>query len=272
MFFTSECSSINKLLWEYTDGSLAQSDLEHVEAHLRGCEACRREAESYRQTVALMSQFRQEAVPVSRKGWRDLEARLDAASRTPRRSLIPTLVWSGGLVAAATLLLLFVTPGSRLMHPNSTVQVTPGPVAIEPTHSHSAAPHHGQPSEVATAGDPDTSPLATDRMDGGMETSSHGFPNPLIHRSRPPMGRFASNRHTALTVIGPRPHNLPPARDTASNLNVDGGTPQEVRRADYVLPPAASSDDDHVNVIDTVASSSSGTSSGSDGTEEQHPW
>lgn len=60
----SECGRIQEMLSPYIDGELNPADREKVERHIEGCDACRQELESLRETVGLLQ--RVEMVPSPR--------------------------------------------------------------------------------------------------------------------------------------------------------------------------------------------------------------
>lgn len=107
MWGFTDCRHVSEMLWNYTAHRLSEQEVERVERHLTGCGACRAEAEAYRRTVDALSDLRKGPVPDSRRGWRELEARLVSSenSRMSSRSpWTPALTW--GAVAAAALVLV----------------------------------------------------------------------------------------------------------------------------------------------------------------------
>ena len=78
MFFTSDCRQVRDLLWDLASDTVIGSDRERVEAHVARCETCRTELEAYRNTISLMAEFKQDPLPESRLGWRDVERRVIA--------------------------------------------------------------------------------------------------------------------------------------------------------------------------------------------------
>jgi anti-sigma factor RsiW len=68
-----------EVLSAYFDGELPVEDRRHVEAHLRGCAACRAALREYHGTSALLHTLA--AQPVPEKLGRDLRRRLPTAAK-----------------------------------------------------------------------------------------------------------------------------------------------------------------------------------------------
>ena len=113
MWRNTDCRTVSELLWNYAAARLPEQEVELVEQHLVGCGPCRAEADAYRLTVDAVEGMRRDPIPQSRRGWRELEARLLAPPvRRPFFGKIqwgfPQLAWGGA--AAAVLLFLVYLP------------------------------------------------------------------------------------------------------------------------------------------------------------------
>src|ERR1051325_715359 len=107
MWGKQECNTVSMLLWDYAANRLYGDEAEMVEAHLQSCAACRAQADEYRQTISLVTAYRQKGVPQSRSSWHDLRHQLEVQERrlTPRWSLrLNSLAWAGATFAAVLLL------------------------------------------------------------------------------------------------------------------------------------------------------------------------
>jgi len=76
------CRDVADLILAYLEGTLAPGERQALEAHIADCPNCLRFLKTYRETVALGQQLREEAVPS------DVRDRLEAflRSRLPRSS------------------------------------------------------------------------------------------------------------------------------------------------------------------------------------------
>lgn len=132
-----DCREIEPLLWNYAARTLPEQEIERVEAHLGACASCRQQAEEYRMTVVLSSDFRERLVPESETGWMQMRAQIEALQEpSPVRTLRPrwTLpVWSGAALAAAAVALFFLRSGPPTKPvPAVDISPLPGVAAITP--------------------------------------------------------------------------------------------------------------------------------------------
>jgi anti-sigma factor RsiW len=85
-----KCSGTARSLGEYLDGTVSRRRRRAVEAHLRGCGACRRELESLRRTLALLSDLpRRELSDNFEAALRTRLEGMQPASRPARRGWLP---------------------------------------------------------------------------------------------------------------------------------------------------------------------------------------
>jgi anti-sigma factor RsiW len=76
------CREVVELLTDYTEGVLAHSEHERVEAHLQSCPDCTAYVEQLRTTIGVLGRLREENVPqgvldelvVTFRGWKLHEA------------------------------------------------------------------------------------------------------------------------------------------------------------------------------------------------------
>jgi hypothetical protein len=122
------CEETRPKLDEYVDGELAPADLHALELRLAGCAACREEERALRSLLA-----RAAALPRQVRPDRDLWPGIAEEIGRPRRLLAfptPTLAWTGGLAAAAALLVAVLAgrdPSSGVPTPG-----TAGPASASP--------------------------------------------------------------------------------------------------------------------------------------------
>lgn len=262
MFFTSDCSQVRKLLWELASGTVTGSVYEHAEAHLARCEACRSELDSYQNTISLMTGYKRDAVPVSRLGWRDIERRVasqESGARGWTKPLMMRLAMGGGSLALATVFVMFV------------MQVNMNPRGVHTPLSITQPNGNDSPTDLVSAPEP---------------VDFHAMAGMLAFTEMPPIDDAAiaplrpAPPHVGYRLVvrsGSAPSNARGPSSAllvaANEMNVDGGSPVQPLRPDYVLASASSGNDDDQNrryIIDVVAAS--GPSSASDGSEESHPW
>jgi hypothetical protein len=110
MWGFSECRAVSHLLWNYSADRLSADERALVERHVSICDACRAEADAYRQTVDALASMRRDGIPQSRRGWRELQTRLSepqvrAATSRSRWGL--PLAWSSFIAVAGALAVLF---------------------------------------------------------------------------------------------------------------------------------------------------------------------
>jgi hypothetical protein len=266
MFFTSDCRRVRDLLWDLASGTVSGGEGERAEAHVAGCEACRNELESYRNTISLMAEYKHDAVPQSQLGWRDVERRV-ASQRSDsvgwaKRPLMQ-FAMGGGSLALATAFVMFVMqanmnpPGVRA--PANSVQ-SQGKAAVGAGNDVVSAP---RPVDFSAM----TGMLAIMQMPPVDDSSVTAI------KTAQPHGGHALFAH--IGAVNPTPRrSASSAPQTAGNdVNIDGGSPVQALRPDYVLASASSGNDDDQNrryVIDVV--SNSGSSAAAEGSEESHPW
>jgi hypothetical protein len=259
MFFTSDCRQVRNLLWDLASGALTGSDCEHAEAHLARCAACRSEYESYRKTISLMSEYKRDAVPASRLGWRDVERRVasqGSGARSWAKRPVFQIAMGGGSLALATLFVMSV------MQANMNPVVVNSPVQIAKV----------SPNDSVSAPGPVDFPVMAG-MPALMEMPRVNDPSVTPIRSASPRAERALKRVSRI-VRNNRTSSSEPqvVSNDASAVNVDGGSPVPRLSPQYVLASASSGNDDDQNrhyVMDVVSTS---RSSGSDSAEESHPW
>ena len=95
-------AAASEKLLELAYGELPPREARVVEAHVAGCDACRAELSSIRETRALMAQLPSEPPPERGEAIVLAAAREAAAARRPR-PLLPTWLWAGtaGAMAAS---------------------------------------------------------------------------------------------------------------------------------------------------------------------------
>lgn len=120
---------------DWIDGLLEADEAAAVEAHVRGCEACAREAAWLKAEAELFARRRQEQAPLSPELWRGVEERLAAGSLATPVEPVPLkrarLRWTVALpfaMAAAAALLVLVRPTPPLVSraPNEARDQAPG--------------------------------------------------------------------------------------------------------------------------------------------------
>jgi hypothetical protein len=90
------CQAVAPHLLEYASGHLTPQDEERVQQHLNHCASCRRDAENYRQALALAHKAQQQPFPASQTNWQTLRMRLvqeQTAPTLPRRTVSPRFAW-----------------------------------------------------------------------------------------------------------------------------------------------------------------------------------
>lgn len=167
--FRTECRTVQRALWDYTNHRLPEGVLEKVEHHLPTCEACRHELKSLRQAQHVLTSYKSEPVPVQRTDWSDLQQRLltegnapalraafqnDAREERPaesenraedRRRRRPGETWQGSLLYAGGFTAFLITAalgyrffpltGASARHeqPKAVVSAGPGPLEFAPS-------------------------------------------------------------------------------------------------------------------------------------------
>jgi hypothetical protein len=221
MLAKRECRQIYRLLWSYSERTLPENDRQRVEAHLRRCAACSRQAAAYRQTVDLMRAGRTERLEVPHATWQALRVRLERASppssgasaSEPDRTgaglealsaLLarrPLLAWGGAALAVALLIPLAIRArqareGERPAH--------------VPVTAHREPPPQSRFRQVVA-------PLGSGRV-GGTDTARRGLPaESLPHPKKAvPMPPVLAQRGLDRKVANPRDpavDTLTPARE-----------------------------------------------------------
>lgn len=268
MFFSRDCRRTKVLLWDVAVGSAADSDKARAEAHLAHCEACRAELESYRNTAILIASYRQQPVPVSHLGWRDVERRVSADptksigwARRPSSAVALQFGLGGGALAVTTLLVMLVMQANMnpsTAHSGSSAAESPGIAGV--THSDS-----GGLTGAETAG-----------VNSMLSTSLVQIPKfpegaaGTLRSARPQTGHSAVRLANLAPIVRSKPSTRPQSAGTDDEL--DGAGQRQALRPEYVLASASSGSEDDQNrryVIDVVSPSSS---SSTDASEESHPW
>ncbi len=275
MWMRSECSRLSVQLWDYAALRLSADDTALVERHLLQCRRCREEAESYRQTVGMLTAVRRQPVPASQSTWRGLQARLETPRHHPAsRSAdwLPRLTLAGaGTVLAA--MLLFVVTGSGLHRPASVRPYSTESARTTPSHEET------QIAEAKAAG-PEPSNLAIGDI---FESFLPGQPalvranvEPSV-RSTVPVHASHSRTHGRTNHWTARtgsvsPPTLPSEPYTAQ---LDGGdaTPNSTRHNFVMSPVTAQSEAEtspHYVIGSIPAGQATGasTSSNGDGSDE----
>ncbi len=119
---------VAELLSAYIDGEVTAAEQELVEAHLATCDVCGRDLATLRQTVALLGQLPQVAVP------RPFTLReSDVQPLRPVRSTWWHSGWLRGAVAAVAVLLCVAVGGGALLLERGLVgaPAAPAPVALQ---------------------------------------------------------------------------------------------------------------------------------------------
>lgn len=75
--FKRQCNRIRPDLWDYIAERLPEGTLEQIERHLATCKACRNETEGLRRAQNLLLEARLEEPPAPKRGWGELQARLE---------------------------------------------------------------------------------------------------------------------------------------------------------------------------------------------------
>ena len=90
------CQAVASYLLEYASGRLTPQDEKRVQQHLDQCASCRRDAENYRQALALAHKAQQQPFPASQTNWQTLRLRLVQEQTAPtvsRRPVSPRFAW-----------------------------------------------------------------------------------------------------------------------------------------------------------------------------------
>lgn len=101
-----DCQSIEKLLPDYLQHSLAETDARVVEEHVRDCQACREEVELWKGLASIPNE---KPSPMLRRNFdMMLEAYQQGRSRSPEHVSVSPWHWLRGFVPAAAALALIV--------------------------------------------------------------------------------------------------------------------------------------------------------------------
>lgn len=139
-----KCGGTTRCLGEYLDGTLSRRRRHAVEAHLRGCGACRRELESLRRTLVLLSDLPRRELSDNFEA--ALQARLAGMPPT-RRPAQPWLSLSRLAPSSAPYLRAPMPSETRRWAPLGALAFVAGALAVwnvQPPSS--GSPDHRQPS------------------------------------------------------------------------------------------------------------------------------
>src|SRR5579863_8453324 len=119
MWWSHECRSVARLLWDYGAERLPDPDRARVQSHIEQCRFCRREAEAYRRTVSLVASDRESKAPDMPAAWQALRVGLDAVRPLPparrSRAIRPSVAW---VLAAGILLVAGIATRWMLRSPS----------------------------------------------------------------------------------------------------------------------------------------------------------
>lgn len=145
MFHRDNCRWTSSRLWDYANAGLSERDKARIEAHVTKCASCRRDAEEYRTTSALMDAYRTRQPRAERDGWHELRSRLDAG-----RSQAPGLravLWAPALAVcgiAATACVCWVAAQTHGVNTPAEKTAWQRPAPPAPNRNN-AAPNAGAP-------------------------------------------------------------------------------------------------------------------------------
>lgn len=221
--FRRECAYVTHRLWDHATGRLAESEARRVDAHLAECAGCREESESYKAVTRTVAAYRQQPVPGSSDNWECLRARLETAPARPGgRSRVPASVWNGMVFAAIALASLMVYEGSSLSRGSGSLFMLKG-LQIDWPYSHA-------------------------------QTDQNAKPAPTVEPAQAATGDSASTQSRILTTQAISPPRRPdsgdrieqPASEPSASFvdyaGIDGAATPSGARKDYVIGPAAYSD------------------------------
>jgi hypothetical protein len=251
MWGFTECRTVSHLLWNYSANRLPADERELVERHLTTCDACRAEADAYRQAVDGLASMRRESIPQSRRGWRELQTRLSepqvraAASRAWWS--MPPLAW-GSFVA--------VLGAVAFMYFSKTLDTRMSIEPSAPTNAGGAAdqsagntapdahdPFNLDDTYIDTSPDPVAGPHASvgRRVRRAQVTASNinSSQHAYRHSVRLADARLSPGRSLAGSVHGPR---VAASQLDPRHLDGAGAVPSNEAR-DYVLAPVSTTSD-----------------------------
>lgn len=150
-FKQHECEAVSERLWNYAAGRLPAAETEQVERHLHRCKRCANEAAEFRQTVTLLTTYRDRPTPDSEATWSQLRSRLETPATANAAGLLsPTrrVSWFGleAALAGFALLALAAGIGGVLRHNHAveiaerTPDVRPAPFRFD-TRNSTVRPH-----------------------------------------------------------------------------------------------------------------------------------
>ena len=122
---TLDCELSRGLMFDYIDGVLAPSDKQRLEAHLEGCEACRRELKERREMLALVASAAYSA-PSSLYSSVMAEVEKtpqDAKILAPKLRIKP---WMGSIAAVAAAVMILVVGRGLLSQSTEMLDNEPG--------------------------------------------------------------------------------------------------------------------------------------------------
>ncbi len=282
MLFANECGAVRDLLWDLAAGNLSKTDQERANLHLSACKNCSADLEEYRNAISLMGIYKSQAVPASLLSWRDFENRVATAPfgvRSVSNKLTGAfrfapmlrLMAGGGILAVGALAIFIVIQNHNISaglddSNRPLLNVTKNPRVHFPVLDNFGS---------------DIDSLAG-TVDESIKLPGNDVADiPHVRSAQPQKLSLASARVSASASVSVRSTSSRRAsagRMSASSVqiatadvNVDGDTPRQVLRPDYVMASASSGNDYEQNrhyEIDVVSSSSGG----SDASEETHPW
>jgi hypothetical protein len=288
-FFRSECDKISERLWDYTAQRLSAVETAQIESHLALCAHCQTEADSYRQTLRMLSATRSLPVPASQTSWQELRPRLApaiAARHSGLRSadLLPRLTLAGaGTALAATLLVVFFSGGHPpaqvdrgTMRSDQVRQTAPNgrdhASSVDTTVAQNDAKHASSDGSVSgmTLGAFFDNRFAQLRTAHTKENSGAGpTPKPTV------VNRRNFPRITRRTVPSTT-HGRPAATSEESAAQLDGDNVTPRTQQNYVLNPVTPSADEeptHRYVMGSIPTAqNSSTVASNEGTEEGRAW
>jgi hypothetical protein len=273
MFKKIECRRVAPLLWEYVSQNLPMDEVTSVAAHVDGCDACRREVESYRQVVAQVTAYRTDDKPEPRTSWQALRGRIEQETTSARKPVAPRtalrLAWVPAAIALIVVLMVALAPGRN---PKPNIQMAGAKGAMPQPSGPNLQPLPPAPIEqpnVQQANKPE------ERNDQEIVAPRRRRPAVVT-----PERQLARSNDRAPVRRKPAPEKpVEPVRPTPTQSSAvvlaDGRAPaSEQTKRDYVIaaaPTLQAGQTDTAYVIDTLTPSSSTPVAGLDGAMEDAP-